>query len=555
MRRCQLASGPAAPGPLVTLLLCLALPGLSCLAVPDELYCANSEVCRERASQACSKDMGDEACLRAAERQFCDPVKRECDLLQPGSCVTDDQCPSPATARCDTTISKCVPCMPPQDGAPSMDCFHFTNPARPYCVNERQGSICAECMGNPDCPVSRPICDGNVCRPCREHKECGPEVVCDDPTDPSGNTGKPCRNSWVCMSALDAPELKDREGRCASNSPTTGRVIYVRQKTNNNCRDEGPGTPDQPLCTISKGVDLALSLPNRVRYVRLLGPILEAAAPVTWDNARLVIVGAETKFDPRTTVRDVKTLFDITGKNASIVLDQLTLMEDKPNTTAVGCKASDPGTSLTIRRSKVRGATTAANAMGFAPAIDSNGCDTVLLLNEIGAEQAGQPAHAAGVRFQGTEGRSYRVVGNLIAGNLGQALFLGASTGAELRFNTIVGNGRGAAAFGAVGCLAGTSARIGQSIVSDNTLTGMSQFDLNCSLTFEQVVVGPAEMGAAGADRSAPNLDPKAFRLTPQSTACIDKVTPAPGYPNRDLDGTPRPEGAALDIGAFELVL
>lgn len=511
------------------------LQGLGCTVVPDEDYCASDEDCQQRPG---------------GMNSVCDEVLRICEPVPPGGCRRDEQCTNPERPRCDRTRSECVPCIPLGDSSTAPECAHFSDPPRPHCIQQGGGTRCVECLTHLDCPVSRPICDGHSCRPCREHRECGPETRCDDGTD---QVGKPCRNSWVCISPDDGDDLKDRAGRCASNNPRTGRVVYAQHfpVMSDRCRDNWPGTYDQPRCTIDAAVARVLEDPARLRYLRLLGTIFPAPQqPLRGRDLRLVIVGAETKSLIRATVQDTRVLFQI-GDGATVVLDQIRLIQDRPDTTAIRC-SSGPGlhTSLTVRRSLVLGSTTDMNA-GTQPAIFSSECDTSLLNSYVGAMEEGQPGHSVGVQLVGSDQRSYQIVGNIVAGNRGPALLLSAAT-LKFAFNTVVGNGR-PGVFGGIDCSFGMALRLAHSIVVGNSRgMGIGQFSGSCS--FDRVVVWPAPLPLAqGQIGASPELD-RRFHLQPTSTACLDQVPPAPDLPERDIDGDVRPQGPALDIGADELV-
>src|SRR5262249_10874296 len=125
------------------------------------------------------------------------------------------------------------------------------------------------------------------------------------------------------------------------------------------------------------------------------------------------------------------------------------------------------------------------------------------------------------------------------------------------QFNTVVNN-TGSTTNGAINCVIGQ--RIESSIVYNNAnLVAGSQFK-GCVLS-NTVTGTDTAPGAIQLDPAFVSVAGDDYHLTASTqndTCCIDKVSATVDgggatLPTHDADLTPRPKGAARDIGAFEL--
>jgi len=93
----------------------------------------------------------------------------------PAGCVSNEDCPDPATPVCDAASGECVAC----DGAPDPDaaCAEL-DPELPYCV----GGACVQCTSELQdvCTAMGLGCDEatNTCVPCTEHAQCAGGAAC-----------------------------------------------------------------------------------------------------------------------------------------------------------------------------------------------------------------------------------------------------------------------------------------------------------------------------------------------------------------------------------------
>jgi hypothetical protein len=520
--------------PTWALALASVLAGLSCVLVEDPEYCENDDVCERR----------------GGPRMVCDAIDHFCVQVREGGCTRDAHCTSPTASVCDRRQNLCVPCRveanSPTDGQ-NAGCSHLQGPRRPYCVKQGGGTACVECLASPDCSRERPYCEASACRPCREHRECGPDVVAHD--------GKPAKGSWVCIGPDDGEDLRPFAGQCASNAPNGGLVVYANNSPIAGMCNDDPGNPGYtlPKCSLDAAIQSALGSRSRP-YVRLLGADFQAAGAIDSRNARLIIIGAETRDLPRATVRDSNNiLFQISG-GANVTLDQLDLLQQTPGQTAVSCQ-SNPGvlTRLTIRRSWIAGSSQPGDPMPGNAGVRIGNCQFTLLQSHVGIKDkaAGQKGHGSGISIADLDGRTYRLEGNIIAGNMGPALQMDtmvAQAAVVFRFNTVADNGRRPGLFGGIACPRfNQSIPIESSIVVGNQMKDMSQFADQCQ--FDKVVAGTMQKPAQGLITEDPQLDSR-YHLTRQNPR--HKARPMPGALDRDIDNEPRPPGADWDIGADE---
>ena len=516
----------------------------SCV-VPDPEYCATSAQCPTVDGP------------QGPVRLVCNTSRHVC---MSGSCGSDADCNDFAAPRCDRLTSTCTSCR--VDDVSDTSCAHFLD--RKQCISAGQGTLCAECQTNLDCPAATPICDNYQCRRCTAPSDCEGTLKCDD--------GVACTDSLVCIQQGDLPGDAAQElvGRCAQNgSGQNGRVIYVNNQTA--CSEGNQGNVyAMPLCSLYAGLMMATAQ-NRP-YIRVVGKDLKPPNS-TITEGNYLFVGAPTRDYPEiATVEGRGVLFTVKD-SGSLTLDQLRLVEDQANTMLVQCVGvGSLLPKLRLRNNLLLGATPPTATAVSAGAVNVANCDTILDGNIIGARTTAELSdplamvHGAGLVIGETTNNrssSYLIQNNLIAGNAGFAVNLSGvnsdSAKFVFRFNTIVGNGRATqGTYGAVVCPLGSyMMEFSHSIVSDNaTFPGGSQFLFPGSCGLKDLVVGSSETGTDPLFKKSPDFDP-GFRLkagAQNRDCCIDKVSPTAGetLPATDIDRRPRPQGTKWDIGAAE---
>jgi hypothetical protein len=454
-------------------------------------------------------------------------------------CASHGECGDPLRPVCDLVRGRCVPCTE-ADGV-SQECSDVSGTRQPYCVNMGSGTGCVECRTSLDCPTERPICDGNACRPCEAHGECGPRVRC--------ASGEICEDSWVCIGRDDLPggEHARLAGQCATSGESQGQIVYARST---GCDDSSPGfTLNSPKCTLDAAVDEARR--TRRPYVRLIADgTLGGPQSLSGAETQLAIIGAPLPQVPaRAVVSAEGTVFDVRD-GAAVVLDGVDLIQGAMGSATVSCYAAQ----LRIRGSQVRSAVPGGSAVMLRQCPGSS----------IENSQIG-PGPSTGVEIvaDGLEG-VYTIAGDIITGNTVVAVDLRAAGPADVRlsFNTIVGNGRKGGGY-AIRCpLSMIPVRpvFAYSIVSGNgTPSGSEeQFQNRNNCLFDRVAVGEAVRNpAAGQVAREPLLTPE-LRLRPAESAamecCIDQISPMDGLLQWDIDGQrrPYPRDGKWDLGADE---
>ena len=231
-----------------------------------------------------------------------------------------------------------------------------------------------------------------------------------------------------------------------------------------------------------------------------------------------------TTIDPGSTESDV---YAVTGANLSSI-DGFTI---RGGQYGVSCIYSSP----TITNNIISGSARGVHVYNSSPAIRCNRiCDTATSVY-------------VDCRFTGTP----IVAGNLLtASSTGAYLYNGS---AVLTNNTVAGNlGDGIS-------VRDGSATIANNIVAFNS-TGISNSDGILSLSHNDVYGNGTDYSANVGDHSADisenpqfaSLDYADFHIRPTSPCRDAGDNSAPGVPDFDMDGQPRPEGPAVDIGADE---
>ena len=140
---------------------CLSLEDCDSVGVNELRECIVGERCESHECIAA-------VCTSSAE------CGAEHPLCSNGVCVDCDSthgCPSPDRAFCDLAIGGCGPC------GTSSECGAF--PAAPACVD----GACVQCATSNDCgAATAPICEGGMCRGCKQDSECETTACGDDGT-------------------------------------------------------------------------------------------------------------------------------------------------------------------------------------------------------------------------------------------------------------------------------------------------------------------------------------------------------------------------------------
>lgn len=526
----------------------------SCI-VPDLEYCSTREQC-----PSVETDLGMMPLL-------CHPTRHVCVNAGPNTCFTDMDCIADyKNPRCDTSTNTCTSCR--AGDSTDKSCGHFAD--RKLCVaaSDGSGTLCVGCQTNRDCPMTAPICDGQLCRKCSAHSDCEGLLNCDN--------GAECKDSLVCIQEGDL--TPDLVGRCAQNGPmATGRVVYVNGDLTK-CMKTAQGTDfSTPLCELGDALTMAAAQ-NR-HFIRAVGPNLARINQLITQGT-YTFIGAPTKttqpvYKDMAEV-DVRDTFATINGTAAITFDQFDLREVTPmDRVMIRCAQTGLTVpSLTLKNSILSGGAMPSMPSALSGALVLSSCQAVIDGNIIGVRSMTElsnpavPVHGTGINIVDTNGTdvqsSYLIQNNIIVGNAGYGINLVGAQGAAskfiLRFNTIIGNGRGLTGQpGGIACPSGGGLKeFSNSIVYGNAASGGSQFQGTASCNFKNVVTGAAESGSdPGFLKLNPDLD-ESFRMraTSDNTACcIDKVTPVTGetLPSRDVDGTTRPQNSKWDIGASEL--
>jgi hypothetical protein len=337
---------------------------------------------------------------------------------------------------------------------------------------------------------------------CRAHADCASDV-CD-----------------VYLTTHSGP------GRCIPEP----EVLYVdgRGVHGSLCDGAGDGSRSDPFCSIRDAVAAA----DHARSAIRVSP--GTYFPFSVRDKRLAIYGPAGEGG----VVDV-TEEDISGSTVSgpadVILDGLSL--GRHSRFGVRCDGGAARPKVHIRRSEV--------LSDIGVALEATGCDLLLDRSRVSG------LYGAMV----LEDTRFVMTSNVISGVSERTAIRFEASDGRFLLNTVTRNGDPSLAHpGAIDCGA-TPVVLEDSIIAGNLLgPGGSQLTGSCVL--DGVVVGSADVVTSpGAIRLDPELDD--YRL-PRTAAnlgcCIDRAADHPDVP-ADIDGTPRPQGPAYDIGAYEAPL
>jgi hypothetical protein len=252
------------------------------------------------------------------------------------------------------------------------------------------------------------------------------------------------------------------------------------------------------------------------------------------------------------------------------------------------------GADLELEEVTLTGATTGASADGLrcdastvslvdsaitdnaADGIDSDNCTVTVQGSEVRGNQGiGVSATGGTLTVQGSEvrgnfdggillsgGAALAIRNNMIVGNglpdpdgseLG-GVQIGSSASSDVfAFNTVARNSAGEGVATGINCISVGEMIAAGNIVHDGDAGGEALAAENCRFAFSNVQgLAPLADGNIDADPLFVNVSEGDFHLLPDSP-CIDAADPASTV-DVDIDGDARPQGAAADMGADEVV-
>ena len=457
----------------------------------------------------------DNPCTNPA-RPFCDSEGATAasggikNLCVPQPCLAHSEC----DGLCDMTGGECAACTSDDE-----------------CTRAGAGATCEEgrcvsCESAADCSADQPVCSAGACTECEQDAAC--QAI--DPEAPVCSGGR-------CVQCVDhddcASQLCDSEtSRCIAESS----IVYIDGGASGS-PNPGCGAQGAPCKTIGLGVDEATAARNQLRVapgtyqekVRVSGgpPLvlwMDGASAGTLTTGPILAVRDEADV----TVRDAR-LSTVAANNAT-------------------CVEVDSSSNLTMHDVEVQG----CNGIGIDVSGTATLSQVIVSGNGIGIDVSGTLRMDRSIVRRNTTGGidlqgNFEIVNSFIVQNggpgaqFGGARVLGEFAPATFEFVTIANNSHDGV--GGVACLSGPAA------LSNSILWG----NMNGQVSGACTVTSSLVEGEAGA--SAPSfVDPQMgdFHLAPGSSG-IDGAS-AGATVSVDFDGDARPQGAASDLGADEVV-
>jgi hypothetical protein len=385
----------------------------------------------------------------------------------------------------------------------------------PFCVN----SACVACRDSTSCPLTRPVCDrvGHDCRTCVQDGECDSGACdlaagrCVDQgailyASPAGFGTDPCTQTSPCsmqraaqLVNTNTPYIVLRQGRYSGGADFNGKKATI---TGSNAIIDIVDDP-LSLVTIENGSVIFIRNINMADHVVNL--MAETLGAIVVDGSNLTIDNMQSN---TTLIRAVGVARDVFANGSILTITNSSF-------SGPGVLGSGPG--LIIDRCIFRNFS--SNPFSFPIGTD----DSIQLTNSI-----------------------------LSSDSMHQTFFLPKSTTQESHIvhNTFVG-GTG------IDCQAtGSPLQIFDSNIFYNVPTisppVACQYRYNLSVP-DAGLTGIGNIGNITGDPMFKDAANGNFHLRPGSAA-LDAANPGDVFTGHDFDGTPRPQGARSDIGAFEYV-
>lgn len=317
--------------------------------------------------------------------------------------------------------------------------------------------------------------------------------------------------SGLCRKAGDLPTTPPIAGLMTGQCVPAGQIAYVDNSAKGS--DTNPGTQAMPFQTVAKAMMAGKP------YISVAASATKYPA-VSVSSGNFVMVGPGRDLSPTATFDSIT----VSGGALVVAEAQVTPML---SAAAVTCSGASSSVSLVH--------TIITNTSG-------RGVDASATCGQLTVERSRVTGTRYGIIIAGTVSTpvTYRIVntavtnsGNMASGEL-HGVYLDRYASGYFAFNTLNNNNRG------INCTTGQ-------MISDSIVTGTGPANANAvdSCTAMRVVTANVDIMAGP--------EPKLLDTAKNATCCIDKAIPDASAPKVDYYGTSRPQGAAYDIGYFEV--